>query len=436
MRRARLFSGVACVALASAFPAPARAQPVPPTPVAPAGPLAAGVDAANRADYAAAEKALASVQGADRAQALATLGRVMLEQGHFAEAERDAVAAQSGATEDVRLGALALRGEILAAQGKVDEAIRLLTPAAGGNGVGARRVRLELGELLIRAGRRADAEPFLLKFADEYGSDAISSADAEGLAMVGRAMHLLRHPKDANTAYNESERAEVSASGGALHGSARVQTLLWRADLYIDKYDPGHAEQVLNEALKIAPHDADANVALARVKLEEALDFDAAEKLATPGARGEPASTRGRTRSAPASRSATWTCPPPMPPSTRASRSTRTTSSSSALRAAARFLADDRAGLRGGEEATVLARTRSTRRVLRDRGRVRRVGAPLRRHRRHDEERPSRSTRSDGKAWAELGLTLMRAGDETGGRAGAGASVDEATTSTSASSTR
>jgi hypothetical protein len=238
-----------CVALASAITAPAGAEPTPPAPSAPVGPLATGVAAANHADYAAAEKALKAIQGADRPQALAVLGRVMLEQGHFAEAERDAAAAQTGATEDIRLGALALRGEILGAQGKVDEAIRLLTPGAGGVGTGARRVRLELGELLIRAGRRADAEPFLLKFADEYGSDAISSSDAECLAMVGRAMHLLRHPKDANTAYNESERAEVAASGGSLHGSARVQTLLWRADLYLDKYDPGHAEQVLTEAL-------------------------------------------------------------------------------------------------------------------------------------------------------------------------------------------
>ena len=104
--------------------------------------------------------------------------------------------------------ALALEGQILAAQGKVDAAIGLLAPEKNAQGVGGRRVRLVLGELLLRAGRRAEAEPVLLEFANEYGSDRIPSSDAEGLAMVGRAMHLLRHAKDANRAYNESERAE------------------------------------------------------------------------------------------------------------------------------------------------------------------------------------------------------------------------------------
>ncbi|MDP8998758.1 MAG: hypothetical protein M3O46_01455, partial [Myxococcota bacterium] len=146
-----------------------------------------------------------------------------------------------------------------------------------------------LGDLLIRSGRRADAEPILLKFADEYGNDQITSSDAESLAMVGRAMHLSRHVKDANRAYNESERAEMrisgasshgaTTSGDAVHGSQSVETLLWRADLYFDNYDPGHAEGLLEEALAIAPHRADAMVMLARVKLEEAFDFDAAEKL-------------------------------------------------------------------------------------------------------------------------------------------------------------
>src|SRR5205807_2066961 len=138
----------------------------------------------------------------DRPAAFLALARVLFEQGRFAEADRFAAqaAANGGAQRTV---ALAVRGEILAAQGKVDDAIKLLDPSKDAPGVGGRRVRLELGELLIRAGRRADAEPVLLKFAEEYGNDQIPSSDAEGLAMVGRAMHVLRHVKDANRAYNE-----------------------------------------------------------------------------------------------------------------------------------------------------------------------------------------------------------------------------------------
>lgn len=255
-----------CSTLTTLVAPPARAQPAPSATSQPSA-VSNALEAARTTQYATAEKSLLAIDGADRAVARLTLARVMLQQGRFVDADR--YAAQALVSPATRSAALAVRGEILAAQGKVDEAIHLLDPAKGDSGPGGRRVRLELGELLIRSGRRADAEPVLLKFADEYDSDAISSTDAEGLAMVGRAMHLLRHAKDANRAYNESERAERD----------RVETLLWRADLYIEKHDPGHAEEVLTEALKIAPNRADAMVMLARLKVSEAFDFEAAEKL-------------------------------------------------------------------------------------------------------------------------------------------------------------
>src|SRR5262249_46689634 len=42
-------------------------------------------------------------------------------------------------------------------------------------------------------------------------------------------------------------------------------------------YDPGHAGQVVKEALKLAPKDPSVHVAMARVKLENSMDFEAAE---------------------------------------------------------------------------------------------------------------------------------------------------------------
>src|SRR5437762_1353855 len=93
----------------------------------------------------------------------------------------------------------------------------------------ARRVRLLLGEYRIASGKRSDADEPLMKIVEEYNDGSIANADAEGLAMVGRAAHLLRSPKDANTAFNESERASKP--------NPRVETLLWRADLFLDKYD-------------------------------------------------------------------------------------------------------------------------------------------------------------------------------------------------------
>ena len=244
------------------------------TTAAAGGALASALQLASASDYAAAEKALLAVGGADRGAALVALARLRFEQGRFADA--DQAAREAAASADQRLAATALRGEILAAQGKVDEAIKLLGPSKDGAGVGGRRVRLVLGELLIRAGHRADAEAILLKFADEYGSDAISSSDAEGLAMVGRAMHLLRHPKDANRAFNESERAESPPGASRSERSRRCSGEPSSSSTSTIRVTPRRCSK---EALELAPHRADASVLLARVKLEQTLDFDAAEKL-------------------------------------------------------------------------------------------------------------------------------------------------------------
>jgi tetratricopeptide (TPR) repeat protein len=398
----------------------ARAQPAHAT-AAPNPTLAAALEAARTTDYAAAEKALLAVGGADRPAALVALAHVAMEQGRPAEADRYAArAAASGGAQ--RAVALAVRSEVLASQGKVDDAIKLLEPDKDAPGVGGRRVRLLLGELLIRTGRRADAEPFLLKFADEYGSDAIASSDAEGLAMVGRAMHLLRHVKDANRAYNESERAEIAASGsaphgvtspgGAVQGNQRVETLLWRADLYIDNYDPGHAEEVLGEALKIAPHRADAMVMLARVKLEEAFDFDAAEKLVQGALTVDPKHV-----GAYAVRAGLALRDMALPAADLAIDAGLAIDPSDlellSLRAAARFLADDKPAFESAKQA-VFARNKEFSRSFGI------IGEYAEWEHRYDDvvtmmKEAVALDPKDSKAWAELGLMQTRAGREAEG---------------------
>ena len=131
-------------------------------------------------------------------------------------------------------------------------------------------VRLELGSVLLREGRRAEAEPVLMTLVNDYNEDRIKESDGAALARAGRAAQLLRSPKDANELYDAAERA--------LPGD--TQTLLFRADLFLEKYDPGHAEEVLNEVLGKAPEQPEALVRLASVKLAQALDFDEAERLA------------------------------------------------------------------------------------------------------------------------------------------------------------
>ncbi|HEY0463929.1 MAG TPA: hypothetical protein VGC79_06955, partial [Polyangiaceae bacterium] len=63
-------------------------------------------------------------------------------------------------------------------------------------------LQLELGSVLLRAGRRSDAEPVLMTIVNAYNDDRITEADGAGMALVGRAAQLLRSPKDANQAYD------------------------------------------------------------------------------------------------------------------------------------------------------------------------------------------------------------------------------------------
>src|SRR5262249_51401347 len=154
----------------------------------------------------------------------------------------------------------------LAAQGKVAEAIAACKEVEGEEG--ARRARLLLGELLIRSGKRAEARAPLMTLVQDYNDDKITQTDPVGLTLVGRAAHLLRSPRDANDAYNAAEKAG---------GKKIVETLLDRAELFLDKYDPGHAGEVVKEAVKLAPRNPEVHVTLARVKLENAMDFEGAE---------------------------------------------------------------------------------------------------------------------------------------------------------------
>ncbi len=145
-----------------------------------------------------------------------------------------------------------------------------LTLRRASRGALSHALALELGTVLIREGRRADASPVLLTLVNDYNDDRIAGTDGAGLAMVGRAAQLLRSPGDANDAYDAAEHARPGD----------VRTLLYRAELFLETYDPGHAEEVLNEILGKAPAQPEALVLLARVKLAQALDFDEAERLA------------------------------------------------------------------------------------------------------------------------------------------------------------
>ncbi|HEY3819362.1 MAG TPA: hypothetical protein VGL81_19470 [Polyangiaceae bacterium] len=327
--------------------------------------------------------------------------RTALDEGRFADADRLATQAMAGGGAQ-RLVALAVKARVLAAQGKVDPAIALLDPQKTAQGVGGRRVRLELGELLIRAGRRAEAEPILMEFANEYGSDAINASDPEGLAMVGRAMHLLRHAKDANTAYKESIRADKN----------RVETLLWWADLFEDYYDPGDSEAELNEALKLEPKNADALAMMARLKLDETFDFDAAEKLVKQALATNPKHT-----GAFAVRAGTALRDGDLDAANAAIDAGLAVDPADlellSLRAAARYLADDKPGFEAAKKV-IFAHDKEYSRAYGI------IGAYAEWEHRYDDvigmmKEAVALDPKDGKAWAQLGMWQTRAGLEQEG---------------------
>ena len=387
-------------------PSASASAPSPaPSPVkAVSGPLGTGLAALAASDYATAETDLASVKGAGELDAKLGLAQAAFEQGRYADADKHAQAALSSAAHKVK--ASVLRAEVLAATGKKAEAIKLLasvTPSTA-KGADVRRARLLLGEYLIDVGKRADADDPLHKVIDEYNDGTITSADAEGNAHVGRAAFLLRSPKDANTAFKESEHADKK----------RVETLLWAAELFLDKYDAGHAEEELKDALAVAPKRADAIVMLARVKLDQSLDFDEAEKLVKQALAVNPKHT-----GALAVRAGVALRDMDIAGAEKAIAEGLAVDPNDlellSLKAASRFLDDDPRGFEAAKKE-VLARNPQFSRLYGI------IGEYAEWEHRYDDivammKEATKLDPDDGKAWAELGLTEMRGGDETAGMA-------------------
>jgi tetratricopeptide (TPR) repeat protein len=376
------------------------------------GPLADGLEALRTSDYARAIQVLSGVHGADAPAAQIGVARALVATGKYEAA--DQAARQVAGSPSDRATATCVRAEALFRAGRVADAIRLLEGSASAPGVGGRRARLLLGEYRIASGHRSDADDPLMKIVEEYNDGTIADSDAEGLAIVGRAAFLLRSPKDANKAFDESERAAkhgASAAGGAAR-STPVETLRWRADLFFDKEDPGHTQEVLKEALAAAPHDPDLLVAMAKLRLHEELDFEGAEKLVKEalgvnpklsGAYAVRASSALRDMDIHEAEAALTTGLAANPNDLELL----------SLKAAARFLADDRPGYEAAKR-DVLARNAEFATMYS-------IVAELAEweHRYEDMiammKDATQLDPEDAKAWAVLGLTETRAGDEAGG---------------------
>jgi cellulose synthase operon protein C len=338
------------------------------------------------------------VSGAEAAPARVGLGQILVKTGRAVEA----MATLAPVLSDPKWGALAAL-EISRAQqslGRVRDAEATLRAVKGERASFA--LQLELGSVLLREGRRADAEPVLMGIVSAYNDDRIKESDGAGMALVGRAAQLLRSPKDANDAYNAAERA--------LPGDTRV--LLFRAELFLEKYDPGHAEEVLNEILSKAPAEPEALLLLARVKLAQALDFDEAERLARLALSVNP--------KAGAAYAILVGISLRDNDLERAGQQLSEGSSAEpgnlellSLRVAERFLADDQAGVEAAKNAVFALNPQYSQ--------VYSIVAEFAdwEHRYGEIVRMMREAvavdSEDGVAYGELGLNLIRSGDDAGG---------------------
>ena len=387
-------AALAAAALITLSAAPAFAQK--PNPA-----LERATAAVARGDYATARKELATIKGADRGKARIEQARLEMLTGQYPEAVATAKSA-AGIDTPTRLDAAAIRAEALAAQGKLPEAIDAAKEVSGD--YDAHRAHLVLGELLIQTGKRGEARAPLMSLIEWHNGDD-GPTDAEGLSLVARAAHLLRSARDANDAYNDAEKAGAKR---------RVETLLWRADLFLEKYDPGHADAVVREAVKLAPRNPHVRVAMARVKLDSAMDFAAAESEVKQALEVNPNLTSAYfVRAGLALRDMDVAAA-----DAAADRGLQVNPSDLELlsmKAAIRFLADDAAGFQQMKSKVFKLNPEYSRFFQI-------VGEFAEWEHRYEDivrmmEEATAIDKQDTKAFAALGLNLIRAGDEKNGLA-------------------
>jgi tetratricopeptide (TPR) repeat protein len=254
-------------AIARAEPAGGPDPDASPSAVTPArlSPLGAAQQALASGRYAEAEAGFtALLAGKTRGEGLLGLARVELETGRYDEAAESAAKASSQHALASR--AETLRGEAFYARGKLDAAQHAFETAARDRN--ALRAQVLLGRLLQERGKPSDAEPHFLTLVEAYNNDALGEDPASTLCYVAMAARALGSMHDANDAFREAAEKD----------HARTETQLEWASLFFDKYDPKHAGESVDEALSHNPNSPLAHLLKARFLFSRAFDFPAAEE--------------------------------------------------------------------------------------------------------------------------------------------------------------
>ena len=196
----------------------------------------------------ATESSRPSAQQPGAAQSFPASAWAAIAHGKLTDAEAQARARPAGDVD-----AAAVLGHLAIRKGQYDEAVKVLQPAATQAPLGSGA--LELGLLHLRLGR-GELGTRLLTPIFRQGS---SAAEPFVLARAGRAAQALGLPQEANALF----RAASSASGG----DPAIDTV-W-GDLFLEKFAEAEALRSFQQVLKTDPQWAPAHVGLAAVLADE-----------------------------------------------------------------------------------------------------------------------------------------------------------------------
>ncbi|MCC6751266.1 MAG: tetratricopeptide repeat protein [Deltaproteobacteria bacterium] len=220
-------------------------------------------------NYAAAEAAFAKLGPREGAAALVGLGRVQLETGRHAEAQKSAERALARAGGGAAAAeALTLKGEVLRARGERPAAEQAFKQALAKHAK-AHRARAFLGLVQLERGQAAESRATFDVFYDDFKGERLDQASSEELTYVAMACRYTDNFRDASDTYGDAVKADPE------NVEAHVQ---W-GEISLEKYEAGHAESHFNAALKTNPRHVGALLGLARVHAERDNDVRKVEKL-------------------------------------------------------------------------------------------------------------------------------------------------------------
>ena len=191
--------------------------------------------------------AYATQQGSADTQSFASMARRAMARGRPAEAE--SLARQRPAGDPA---AAAVLGQLAMTRGQHQEAAALLEPAAARDP--GSEAALQLGLLHQQLGRSQAATGLLTQVLDR----GAGGNDPEGVFRAARAAQALGRPRDANTLYRAANGASADPAIDAAWGL-----------LFLEKYNKPEALRSLQDAIKAEPEWAPAHSGLGRVLADE-----------------------------------------------------------------------------------------------------------------------------------------------------------------------